>query len=58
MADPSLGHFGAPLVKPDRFLDLPPLSRNEAMTSMMRRIGDCEERGSGIDKVIVQTEMY
>lgn len=49
---------GAPLVQPDRFLDSPPRSRNEAMASMMRRIGYCEERGSGIDKVIIQTELY
>ena len=25
-------------------------SRNEALASFMRRIGVCEERGSGIDK--------
>lgn len=49
---------GSPLVNPDRFLDSPPRSRNEAIASMMRRIGYCEERGSGIDKVIFQTELY
>lgn len=49
---------GLPLVKTDRFLDSPPKSRNEALASFMRRIGVCEERGSGIDKVVFQTELY
>lgn len=49
---------GLPLVKTDRFLDSPPKSRNEALVSFMRRIGVCEERGSGIDKVVFQTEFY
>jgi len=49
---------GIPLVDTDRFLDSPPKSRNEAVASMMRRIGVCEERGSGIDKVVFQTEFY
>jgi predicted HTH transcriptional regulator len=49
---------GLPLVKTDRFLDTPPKSRNEAMASFMRRIGVCEERGSGVDKVVFQTELY
>jgi predicted HTH transcriptional regulator len=49
---------GQPLVKTDRFLDTPPRSRNEALASFMRRIGVCEERGSGVDKVVFQTELY
>jgi ATP-dependent DNA helicase RecG len=49
---------GLPLVKIDRFLDSPPKSRNEAIASFMRRIGVCEERGSGVDKVVFQTELY
>ena len=49
---------GTPLVETDRFMDSPPRSRNEGVASMMRRIGFCEERGSGIDKVVVQTEIY
>lgn len=49
---------GLPLVKTDRFLDSPPKSRNEALASFMRRIGVCEERGSGVDKVVFQTEFY
>ncbi len=49
---------GKPLVNPDRFLDSPPRSRNEALASFMRRIGICEERGSGVDKVVFETELY
>ncbi len=49
---------GLPLVKPDRFLDSPPKSRNEGIASLMRRIGICEERGSGVDKVVFETELY
>lgn len=49
---------GLPLVKTDRFLDSPPKSRNEMIASFMRRIGVCEERGSGVDKVVFQTEFY
>ncbi|MFV0543659.1 MAG: ATP-binding protein [Marinicella pacifica] len=49
---------GVPLVDTNRFLDSPPRSRNEMLASMMRRIGICEERGSGIDKVVFQTEFY
>ncbi|MEK7323856.1 MAG: ATP-binding protein, partial [Chloroflexota bacterium] len=49
---------GVPLVEADRFLDTPPQSRNEALASLMRRFGICEERGSGIDKVVFQAELY
>lgn len=49
---------GLPLVPPDRFMDSPPKSRNEALASMMRRFGICEERGSGIDKVAIQVELF
>lgn len=49
---------GIPLVSPYRFIDTPPKSRNEALASFMRRIGVCEERGSGFDKVVFETEFY
>jgi len=49
---------GIPLVDIHRFLDSPPQSRNEALASFMRRIKICEERGTGIDKVVSQTELY
>ncbi len=49
---------GEPLVDTQRFVDTPPRSRNEALASLLRRIGICEERGSGWDKVVFQTELY
>ncbi|MEK7259714.1 MAG: ATP-binding protein [Pseudomonadota bacterium] len=49
---------GLPLIQTERFLDSPPRSRNETLASFMRRIGICEERGSGVDKVVFQTELY
>jgi predicted HTH transcriptional regulator len=49
---------GLPLVATERFVDTPPRSRNEALASLMRRIGICEERGSGWDKIVFQTEAY
>lgn len=49
---------GVPLVDTQRFVDTPPKSRNESLASLMRRIGICEERGSGWDKVVFQTEFY
>lgn len=47
---------GVPLVDTDRFLDTPPRSRNERLAAFMRRIGVCEERGSGVDKVVFELE--
>jgi predicted HTH transcriptional regulator len=49
---------GTPLIDTLRFIDEPPQSRNEALASFMRRINICEERGSGIDKVILQVELF
>jgi predicted HTH transcriptional regulator len=49
---------GEPLVDTQRFVDTPPRSRNEALASLMRRFRICEERGSGIDKVVFQVELF
>lgn len=49
---------GLPLISPLRFIDEPPQSRNEAIAAFMRRANICEERGSGIDKVIHAVEMF
>lgn len=49
---------GLPLVDTSRMLDSPPRSRNERLASLMRRMGICEERGSGVDKVVFQAEFY
>ncbi|MDL2279261.1 transcriptional regulator [Desulfovibrio sp. OttesenSCG-928-G11] len=48
---------GTPLVDTLRFVDTPPKSRNEILASLMRRLGICEERGSGIDKVVSEVEL-
>ena len=49
---------GSPLVETDRFVDSPPRSLNETLASIMRRFNFCEERGSGIDRVVQQAERY
>lgn len=49
---------GEPLVDTQRFIDTPPRSRNELLASLMRRLRICEERGSGIDKVVFQVELF
>lgn len=49
---------GEPLMDAQRLVDTPPRSRNESLASLMRRIGVCEERGSGWDKVVSQSELY
>lgn len=49
---------GAPLVPTERLIDTPPRSRNEQLAALMRRFGVCEERGSGIDKVVFHVEYY
>jgi len=49
---------GIPLIDTQRFIDEPPRSRNENLAALMRRMNICEERGSGIDKVIFNIEVY
>ncbi len=49
---------GRALIDTLRFLDNSPRSRNEKLASFMRRLKICEERGSGIDKVVSQSELY
>lgn len=48
---------GLPLITPNRFID-EYQSRNEDLASIMRRFGICEEKGSGIDKVIFNIELF
>jgi predicted HTH transcriptional regulator len=49
---------GVPLIEPSRFLDAQPQSRNDALAAFMHKAKICEERGSGIDKVFFEVEMY
>jgi len=48
---------GEPLVDISRLIDAAPRSRNEAMASLMRRMGLCEERGSGWDQIVSLVEV-
>lgn len=49
---------GIPLIDTLRFIDEPPISRNEMLVSFMRRLDICEQRGSGVDKAILEIELY
>jgi ATP-dependent DNA helicase RecG len=49
---------GIPLIDPLRFVDSPPVSRNEQLAAIMRRMGVCEERGSGWDKIVFEVEVH
>jgi len=48
---------GKPIVDINRFLDVAPQTRNEKLARLLRRLGICEERGSGVDKVIFEIEI-
>jgi ATP-dependent DNA helicase RecG len=48
---------GVPSIQVERFID-EYRSRNEPLADLMRRFGICEEKGSGIDKVIFAAEFY
>ena len=52
-----ISNAGTPLVTPERFIDAY-ISRNEKLADLMRRMGFCEEKGSGLDKVIFYNEFY
>jgi len=49
---------GRPLIDPSRFIDYEPRTRNEALGRAMRRVGICEERGSGWDKIGFEVELH
>jgi ATP-dependent DNA helicase RecG len=48
---------GIPPIPVNRFID-EYRSRNEQLADLMRRLGICEEKGSGIDKVISAAEFF
>ena len=48
---------GLPLIPTDRFIDAYK-SRNERLTDLLRRLRICEERSSGIDKVVALAEAW
>lgn len=49
---------GLPLIDTLRFIDETPRSRNEVLARLMRRLNICEERGTGVDKAIIQIELF
>ncbi len=49
---------GVSLVETDRFIDSNSESRNEKLAKHMRDIGICEQRGSGVDKVVSSAELF
>jgi ATP-dependent DNA helicase RecG len=48
---------GKPLIPPDRFID-EYKTRNDRLADLMRRFGICEEKSSGIDKVVGLAEAW
>jgi ATP-dependent DNA helicase RecG len=48
---------GIPPIQVERFID-EYRSRNERLADLMRRFGICEEKGSGIDKVVTAAEEF
>ncbi len=48
---------GEPVVPVERFID-GYQSRNEHLAGLMRRLGVCEEKSSGIDRVVEAAEVY
>lgn len=47
---------GTPLIDIKRIIDNPPKSRNEILSSLMRRLKLCEELGSGWDRIALECE--
>lgn len=47
---------GAPGIPTERFIDYNE-SRNEALAELMRQLNICEEKGSGVDKVVTAAEV-
>ncbi len=49
-------NVGAPLVDVTRIVNDPPFSRNDYLAGIMRRMGVCEEAGTGWDKIVLSCE--
>lgn len=48
---------GVPMIDTNRFID-EYVSRNDSLADIMRRMGFCEEKGSGWDKAVFYNELY
>ena len=53
----SVSNPGLPMIVPERFID-EYVCRNEKMADLMRRANFCEEKGSGMDKIIAYNEQF
>lgn len=53
-----LSNPGKLLVEIDRMINTIPTTRNNRIAKLMRRMSLCEERGTGIDKIIESIEEY
>jgi predicted HTH transcriptional regulator len=49
---------GTPLIDTLRSIDEPPRAAMRPLAGLMRRLNICEERGSGVDKVISSVEAF
>ena len=49
---------GTPLIELRKIVNDPPRSRNEALAALLRRMGICEEAGSGWDKIVTSCEAF
>ncbi|MDR2063520.1 MAG: putative DNA binding domain-containing protein [Candidatus Nomurabacteria bacterium] len=49
---------GVPSFDIERIIDHSPQSKNEILAGFMARMNICEERGSGVDKVVLQCELH
>lgn len=52
-----ISNAGVPIIRSERFID-EYNSRNEKLADIMRRMGFCEEKGSGMDKAVFHNELY
>jgi ATP-dependent DNA helicase RecG len=52
-----ISNHGIPTIQVERFID-EHRSRNEKLADLMRLFSICEEKGSGIDKVVIAVEMF
>ena len=49
---------GTPLIPEDRFVDNPPQTRNMKIAEELYKVGICERRGSGWDKIATEASEY
>lgn len=53
-----ISNLGLSLINTGRFFVDEYVSRNESLADIMRRTGFCEEKGSGTDKALINSELY